>query len=57
MPFVEFAWFARRLDSTGFLLSFIKGAGKETPAKPSDGLNLATLAGRLVKQGGGKIRL
>jgi len=59
MPFVEFVWFARRLDSTGFLLSMVKGASKSkgTPAKTSGGLNLTTMVAQVIKQGGGKIRL
>jgi len=59
MPFIEFAWFARRLDSTGFLLSLAKGLGKHkgTPAKTSGELNLTTMVSKIIKQGGGKVRL
>lgn len=59
MPFVEFAWFARRLDATGFLLPLVKGADKHkgTSAKASGGLNLTTMVERIIKQGGGKVKL
>lgn len=59
MPFVEFAYYARRLDSTGFLLSMVRGASKHkgTPAKTSGELNLTTMVAQAIKQGGGKIRL
>lgn len=59
MPFIEFVWFARKLDSTGFLLPLAKGTGKRKgiPARTSGELNLTTMVERVIKQGGGKIRL